>query len=452
MEYAKTIFMNQLEDHADYIIAFAEEKGIDITGELQELKELTAQAKEERKRQKLLDDAQEIATQQTDILEQYKKNLLEGHSPDDPKMMQAMVDLEKLTTSLTVTKEQNCFATSSGYIDECLNYDPTKEFAPTLLGGIPFPEGTVSYIGARTSRGKTAAMINLAREALTHQTNPKKVIFVTLEMSNSSLITRLIHSVNYASHQGEGHQCVLMRIEEEEKKRRRDAQKSLLNELYHHVLEGTESSHPFFHPFKECAEDAKNQVLEALDQELITFYDARPHDFQTIISNIKCRASAGDIVLLDYIQRMPTVDQRAESYMRVKRISEGICQLAASTNSIVIAGAQFNRESTGSEEQDDSLGENNFRESGDLEQDAHNAIGIGWTSNKSGNKRFYKALKTRGSGHVGESYYFDWNGTYCHMAGTNDKYIPTVRKSDSVNNNQSAGDRSIIATGNIKKL
>jgi hypothetical protein len=216
-----------------------------------------------------------------------------------------------------------------------------------------------------------------------------------------------------------------MRIAEEEKKRRRDAQKSLLNELYHHVLAETESQHQFFHPFKEYAEEAKNRVLEALDQGLLIFYDARPHDFQTIISNIKCRISAGDIVLLDYIQRMPTVDQRSESYMRVKRISEGICQLAASTNSIVIAGAQFNRESTGGEEQDDSLGENNFRESGDLEQDAHNAIGIGWTSNKSGNKRFYKALKTRGSGHVGESYYFDWNGTYCHMTRTDEKYAAT---------------------------
>jgi KaiC/GvpD/RAD55 family RecA-like ATPase len=440
IELAKGTF-GDLEDYADYIIAFAKEKGIDVTDELQELKEKTTQAKEGRKRQKLFDDTQENTKQQADIVEQYQKNLLEGHSPDEPKMMQAMSDLRKLTTSLTVPQDQSCFATFEEYERERFNYDPAKEFAPTLFGGIPFPEGTVSYIGARMSRGKTAAMINLTREALTHKTNQRKVIFVTLEMAANELITRLIHSVNYATHQDKtGPENALWRIGEHK-------DKELLSKLYDHAFRGTESKEELFHPFAEYTHTAIDEVKNFMNKKLITFYDTTKHEFDTIIENIERYTNVGDLVLLDYIQRMPSTNKARDGYARVKYISEGICRLAKSTGSIIIAGAQFSRDAVADakeksrvEKKADVFGENSYRESGDIEQDAHNAIGIGWTS-KNGD-RFYEVLKSRSSGYVGEAFYFDWNGAYCYMAGTKEKYIAGAKRGDSpVNNNHGAGSK-----------
>jgi hypothetical protein len=45
------------------------------------------------------------------------------------------------------------------YIDESNGSGSERDFECELLGGIRFPEGTVSYIGAVRGRGKTISLV-----------------------------------------------------------------------------------------------------------------------------------------------------------------------------------------------------------------------------------------------------------------------------------------------------
>ncbi|MDR1104633.1 MAG: hypothetical protein LBK92_04760, partial [Endomicrobium sp.] len=62
---------------------------------------------------------------------------------------------------------------------------------------------------------------------------------------------------------------------------------------------------------------------------------------------------------------------------------------------------------------DDKFDDASFRESGDIEQDAHNAIGIGWKANKQ--DRFYQILKTREDARQGKKANIEFIGEYSYM-------------------------------------
>ena len=106
----------------------------------------------------------------------------------------------------------------------------------------------------------------------------------------------------------------------------------------------------------------------------------------------------------------------------MKAVSDDVINAAVSTNVVLIAAAQFNRQGA-TPGQDDTFSDASFRESGDLEQDAHNAIGLGWTADKQG--RFYEVLKAREAAGTGEAYRLDWSGAFQYMANTGNRYQAT---------------------------
>ena len=105
-----------------------------------------------------------------------------------------------------------------------------------------------------------------------------------------------------------------------------------------------------------------------------------------------------------------------DSFMRLKKISDNLVKASIEAGLVTICGAQFNRVAGKNEDGDDTFTDNSFRESGDIEQDAHNAIGIGWRKDKK--KRFYEVLKARESGHTGKKFYLEFNGAYSFMKNT----------------------------------
>jgi hypothetical protein len=128
---------------------------------------------------------------------------------------------------------------------------------------------------------------------------------------------------------------------------------------------------------------------------------------------MKAQGEAGALILLDYIQKMPPKGGAdADSFRRVQAISYDVVNAAAATNAVIIAGAQFNRLG-GTDGLGDVFTDESFRECGDLEQDAHNAIGIGWQTDKRG--RFYEILKTREDQRQGMLFEIDFNGAYSFM-------------------------------------
>jgi hypothetical protein len=109
----------------------------------------------------------------------------------------------------------------------------------------------------------------------------------------------------------------------------------------------------------------------------------------------------------------PKAGTDTDSFRRIQTISYDVVNAGAAANAVIIVGAQFNR-TGGSDGLGDMFDDKSFREAGDIEQDAHNAIGIGWKTDKQG--RFYKVLKTREDKKQGEIYTLDFAGAYSFMA------------------------------------
>jgi hypothetical protein len=104
----------------------------------------------------------------------------------------------------------------------------------------------------------------------------------------------------------------------------------------------------------------------------------------------------------------------SDTYMRVKTISDKVLTTAADTNTIIIAGAQFNRTVSKNGNGEEIIEPTSFRESGDLEQDAHNSVGIGRLAGKG--ERYIKMLAAREEMVENDAYRLDFEGGFSYMA------------------------------------
>jgi hypothetical protein len=428
---------DQVSDYAEFIISFATSEGIDITGALAELQHITAGARRKAQKEKEQEAAKKAAEFIISGTAEYIKNLEQGHAPDEKEMTAAAAAIGKATANLAAPKAQNRIITFSEYADECINYDPDKDFTPSLFG-VPFPDGTVSYIGARTGRGKTAAMLNIAREALTME-QPRNVFFITLEMSPKQLLTRLALSLIYANAAITG-STVTAELEKREKPMRD----------YYRLFKRTdiEEANGGGYQMASGAESARGIIKNALDKKSLALFDARGMKLDPIINTIKANVEKGTLVLLDYIQRMPSPDDVSEStYMRVKGISDRVLNTAAGTDAVILAGAQFNRikKETGTKKADrDTFDDASFRESGDLEQDAHCAIGIGWYEKKK-DTRFFEVLKVRDGEIPKYPMKITWRGAFQYMANSGEEI-----RTDKAEADETAPEKPAVVRGGMK--
>ena len=360
------------------------------------------------------------------ITQAYRENTRRGAIPTAEQVEAEAVRLTRAIAGLVAVGQQHRIYTLTDYMAECLTYDPSRDFSPALFGGLAFPDGTASYIGARTSRGKTTAMVNLARDALAEKSATQRpVIFITLEMSGKQILNKLILSTAFA-----------MGIDRDgdEKGEMYSLLTSVPNpgkEIYHvwkkEPIPGITWEGP--DAFRFYVKTAYRNIEAAQKEGHFILYDGRGASEAEIISFMKARGEAGAVILLDYIQKMPPKDGAdADSFRRVQAISYDVVNAAAVTNAVVIAGAQFNRLG-GTDGLGDVFTDESFRECGDLEQDAHNAIGIGWKTDKQ--DRFYEILKTREDRQQGSVFDIDFDGAYSYMAQGEQTYRPEKRERKS---------------------
>ncbi|GAB6393584.1 MAG: Replicative DNA helicase [Treponematales bacterium] len=334
----------------------------------------------------------------------YRDNESRGAAPTNEQMDAEAERLQKTIAALGTAGAQRRIYTAADYIDECLNFDPSRDFTPALFGGLAFPDGTTSYIGARTSRGKTTAMVNLAREAMSGKA-PRKVVFITLEMSGKQIMNKLILSTAYsmATAAGETTRAALDTI-------------TAGKEIYQvwkkdGAITGTREAAT---AFRRYVSEAYKRIEARQREGGFILYDGRGATEAEIVNYMTTEGERGAIVLLDYIQKMPPkAGTDTDSFRRVQAISYDVVNSAAASNAVIIAGAQFNRIG-GADALGDVFTDESFRECGDLEQDAHNAIGLGWAPDKK--DRFYEVLKTREDNKQGEIYTLDFAGAYSYMA------------------------------------
>jgi hypothetical protein len=353
---------------------------------------------------------QEAAFQETATALAKKSGDFAGES--DPEKRRELLDtIRKAAASLDAPGKKDRFGTWDEFISECTGYDPGRDFKPSLFNGLGFPPGSVSYIGGRAKAGKTTVLINLLREALF---NNRQVLFITLEMSRRQLLIKLILCIAFAITGDKPERGELRSRGSFERWERtgQTPQKDLYTLLHGKPL--PESGYGREKTFIDTVNRARGMVQKFFVEKKLLIYDGRGAGFPEIINIIGSHGS-GALVLLDYIQRMPPADESGrDDYTRIKKISDGVLLAAVRTNTVIISGAQFNRTVTRNDKGDEIVETTSFRESGDLEQDGFNLLGIARLAGKG--KRYIKMFAGREEMIEDDAYSLDYEGAYSYMA------------------------------------
>ena len=405
----------------DFINQLCYAKGIDPQAEeLQEFYRQTVEHKATIEKENEREALGHAISDMEAITKEYRENEKRGATPSKKQIDEITERINKQTAKLGAAQGKRRIYTMADYTDDCLNYDPSKDFTPTLFGRLAFPDGTTSYIGARTSRGKTTVLVNLAREALIQQS--RKTIFITLEMSGKQILNKMILSTAFSNG-----------IKEAPENRRAFMTMKPCNDIYK-VWKNGELSGIGATVFRNYVKNAHSIITKAETSEAFILYDSRGASEQEIINFIHAHAEPGTVILLDYIQKIPPKSEaNADSFRKIQAISYDVVNAAAKTNSVIIAGAQFNRMGK-MDAFGDCFDDQSFGEAGDIEQDAHNAIGIGWKTDKQ--DRFYEVLKTREDKKQGTLYDIDFVGSYSYMEHGEQIYRPIGEKKQFKDNSK----------------
>jgi hypothetical protein len=382
-EVLKEFLPEHREKIADDIEEFCKSKGIDMQDpSIVEITNLSENATFQKWKETVKDITKSAGS------------FIEKLSPENKgAVAQIQEALNLAFAEIDVFEDSSKLCTFEQYEKDCLNYDSSKDLCLDLFDGLSFPNGTLSYIGARTGRGKTTTLVNIAREALA-LTEPRKIVFISLEMSFRQILSKLIASTAYAS----------------DRKLHYPAR-----EMYN-VFKGINVENEQSQDYKSFCESvisAKEKIRKIMEEERFFFIDGRGLSEKKIINFITAYGQEA-VVLVDYVQRIPAREERgSDTYRRLQIISSDLQNVAAKTNAVIISAAQLNRMSGKEENGDDKFDDTSFRESGDIEQDAHNAIAIGWKVNKQ--DRFYEILKTREDARQGKKANIEFVGEYSYM-------------------------------------
>jgi hypothetical protein len=406
---------------ADFIITLFEGKGVDPNApELAYIIEQSRAWKADEARQNLIKKQEDALAALIEKAPHHLEQLKKGVSLLDKGMIEEAADIRKATATLTS-------AGASGDREQCRaawekdvadwNNDNDQDFTPKLFDQLAFPNGTVSYIGARTGRGKTTTMINLAIEAMDGN---RKTTFISLEESNKQLIRRFALCLAYGM------------ADEQQRDDLLDVTNPFTDKTdpknaYKNLRRGREIGGAGAKTFVTLVNKALKLIKAALDTHALEIYDMRSESLGAILGIVR-ETEQDSVVLLDYIQKIPAGIASHSSNADLERIRDGsqaLINAAKIAQCVVIAGAQLNRESQ-SGHADDTFTDADFRGCGDIEQDAHNAIGIGRDKEKT--RTYYGLIKARESEISDEYLAIDFKGAYSYMARLEeDAFTPNAK-------------------------
>jgi replicative DNA helicase len=256
-------------------------------------------------------------------------------------------------------------------------------------------------------------MINATRETLTN-TN-RAAFFVNLEMNSRQVLTNLCLSIMYANATPE-QRAQLVTI---------DDTIIQFNKSFKWAGKGKYPKHPLF---AELQLLAMQKVEAALNEKRLYIYDGIGNTFEGITADIAAHAQEGDVVLLDYMQRTPPPQghETQARQVQIQSASRELLNAAIESQCIIIAGAQIGRPKDEKKEREAS--QDNFRESGDIEQDAHNAIVIEKEKDeeqKETGVRYIHVLKEREGGKKYERMVLEIVKQYVYWTGAGEYILPT---------------------------
>lgn len=298
---------------------------------------------------------------------------------------------------------------NKGYICNVFkqNNNHKKEIRPLTI-----PTGTLSYLGAMTHRGKTTALVSIAIDAIQQNAELQaagkpfsKVVFITTEETPEQVFDRLIKAILYTNQKTNtaifhsfGAEYVLNggidELDERLNAYMQEYTPQLLKTAPQNLKEAIYAS------FETLQGYLSNGLFAIIDHTQQRTFEELTETIKTLDNN--------SILLLDYIQhcKAPKESGFNNRQVIIQGQSQTLADLAGHKDFVIIAGGQFNRNGNQKEKEADKykadfLDATLFRESGDIEQDAHLIIGIGQQSIEAdGNgetppRRFYEILKQR---------------------------------------------------------
>jgi replicative DNA helicase len=414
IEYLKGLTTSAVLEHEHIHYKFAKSKGWDIAPLEKYLEAARIDAQEAKKLQTQKEE-KERAIQAKEEAVKIIERLKDENDPE--KIKKELESIGKIPSLIGAVELKPC--AWKDYMDDINKYDPSQEFFPKLFTvlnkdtetidfKLPFPPQTLSVIGARTKRGKTIMLLNLALEAIERE---KKCIFISLEMTRRQLLNRLILLRTYSQAVNDANDTRVTTLKELKYSSTR-----LWKFLRNKPEENTDNT------YKIAQQDSINLMFgeatdfiqDKMNNGKFELIEAFLSEQSPIIRKVS-EAGKGTLVLIDYIQRMPEEDGHDYDggYMRVTKINKELIKATIKSEAITICAAQFNRTGGTDEGGADIFDDTCFKESGSIEQDAHNAIGIGYEGNKK--DRFCEILKARDSEGTGRQFSLKFNGAYSYM-------------------------------------
>jgi replicative DNA helicase len=194
-----------------------------------------------------------------------------------------------------------------------------------IIGGLA--KASLTFIGGRTSMGKTTFAINLIANQL-QQENPPKILVMSLEMQVSDLKERLL--------------CLFTGVSSKKAKLRR------LNR---------------FEADKLISYDKKNPMPNL-------YWEGTPLSINKLRSKIKRfhERQGVDIVYIDLLSKLKADTQNVNFAREVSEITRGLQDLALELNISIVCLAQLNREVTSRTDKTPQLSD--FKNSGSIEEDS----------------------------------------------------------------------------------
>jgi replicative DNA helicase len=442
IEHLKSLTTSAVLEHEIIHYEFVIKNGWDINP----LKKYLEAAKIDVKEAEKLNQEEEKKEIAKQLEEKATKTLEEVKSTTDPdKKIELLKTIGDRALVISKSNELKPY-TWQDYMDDINKYDPTKEFYPklftvleddneTISFRLPFPPQTFSVVGARTKRGKTIMLVNLALDALE---SGRKCIFISLEMTKRQLLNKLVLLRVYSQAVKEMNSAGLENL------RKLENPSATLQKFLKFLKNKTDKENES-NIYKVAQSDNINRMFlgavefmqDKMDRGELELIDATLSKQVPIIYKVS-QVNKGAIVLIDYIQRIPEEEGHDYDggYMRVTKINKELINATLKSEAITICAAQFNRMGGTDSGGADIFDDTSFKESGSIEQDAHNAIGIGYEGNKE--DRFFEILKARESSGTGYQFSLEFNGAYSYMSneGNRDragKDKPKEEKTENIN-------------------
>jgi hypothetical protein len=282
-------------------------------------------------------------------------------------------------------------------------------------------------------------MVNIGIEALFppgQYAKPRRVLFVSLEENLKQILRRFSLCLAYRNADTETREKLLTVTNPYTGKR--DPRNA-----YKNWKRGREIGGPGSAEFVNTIIAADLKIKDAIQNRDLIYFDGIGASLAEILAAIKAMKSE-DIILIDYIQKIPAGRESHSGNPDLERIREGsekLIEAAKLRECVIIAGAQFNREGyKGSANKNgDEFTDADFRGCGDLEQDGHNLIGIGRSADKS--QTYFGIIKSREGEITDKFHVLDFAGGYSYMGNAGQEYRPSKKdkQSKETKNNSWAG-------------